>query len=309
MAAGGPRGGEGRPGWLLTFADLLLLLLGLFVLLLSTTAPDAARFRDIAWALQDALDVPRTENAPGVTSTSPLHGGRQAPISEPAKESPPSEAPPVGDKSPQDAQERKEEPQPHRPEASSQEPSPEAPPVQPREPRVNEAPQRIMKEVRQDARDLSELIGDEIAQGLISVETRDANILIRIKERALFFPVKAEIHDGFLQVIDRISASIATIPGRILVAGHTDNIPVASARFRSNWELSATRAVAVVHEMLRNGDIDPKRIVVEGRADTVPLAPNDSAEGRAVNRRVEIVVSRGEDMLPGAKGPPNPGQP
>jgi chemotaxis protein MotB len=95
--------------------------------------------------------------------------------------------------------------------------------------------------------------------------------------------------------MDRISAVLAAKPGRILVAGHTDNVPISTGRFRSNWELSSARAVTVLHSMLRNNDIDEKRIVVQGLADTQPLVDNDSPQNRAMNRRVELILKRGID--------------
>jgi len=76
------------------------------------------------------------------------------------------------------------------------------------------------------------------------------------------------------------------------VAGHTDNIPIATDWFRSNWELSASRAVTVAHFMLARKGTNPNRIVVEGFADTKPLVANDMAENRAKNRRVEIIITQ-----------------
>jgi len=89
---------------------------------------------------------------------------------------------------------------------------------------------------------------------------------------------------------------LATKPGKILVAGHTDNIPIRTGRFRSNWELSSARAVTVLHSLLRNKGIDEHRVVVEGFADTKPLDGNDTPQGRAKNRRVELIIMRGNDI-------------
>jgi len=91
----------------------------------------------------------------------------------------------------------------------------------------------------------------------------------------------------------RISKVLATKPGKITVAGHSDNIPISTGRFRSNWELSSARAVTVLHSMLRNKDIVEDRVVVEGFADTRPLVDNDSPQNRAKNRRVELIITRG----------------
>ena len=86
---------------------------------------------------------------------------------------------------------------------------------------------------------------------------------------------------------------IVSNDGEVTVAGHTDNVPISTKRFRSNWDLSTARAVSVAHELLENAPLDETRFVVIGHADTRPLAPNDTAENRARNRRVDISIVRG----------------
>ena len=85
------------------------------------------------------------------------------------------------------------------------------------------------------------------------------------------------------------------MPGTIAVAGHTDERPIFTSRFRSNWDLSSARAVSVIHHILQETDIPPYRMVVQGYADSRPLVPNNTEEQRALNRRVEISVIRGMD--------------
>lgn len=89
----------------------------------------------------------------------------------------------------------------------------------------------------------------------------------------------------------RIGRTLKTASGSILVEGHTDSIPVANASFPSNWELSALRAVHVVKFLVDECGIDPKNLSAAGYADSRPVATNDSAEGRAQNRRVNLIVS------------------
>src|SRR5688572_24803648 len=90
-----------------------------------------------------------------------------------------------------------------------------------------------------------------------------------------------------------IQSVLAHKPGTILVQGHSDDIPINTSRFRSNWELSAARAVSVAHELMRGGAVSSGRFEVSGKADTQPLVANSSAENRARNRRVEIIVEQG----------------
>ena len=81
--------------------------------------------------------------------------------------------------------------------------------------------------------------------------------------------------------------------GHFVVAGHTDDIPIETRRFRSNWDLSAARAASVVHYFIQEGDVDPERMEIRALADNEPIVPNDSWENRAKNRRVEISVLHG----------------
>jgi len=156
--------------------------------------------------------------------------------------------------------------------------------------------EKIKREVEQDAKALQETLKKEIEEGLVSVETEEAKIIVRIQEKGSFPSGSADLDAGFLAVMDRISAAVAKSPGNVIVAGHTDNVPISTARFRSNWELSSARAVTVVHGLLKNPAIDPARVMIEGHADSRPLVPNDTPANRAINRRVELILERGNDV-------------
>ncbi|MCP4284162.1 MAG: OmpA family protein, partial [Gammaproteobacteria bacterium] len=155
--------------------------------------------------------------------------------------------------------------------------------------------EKLKQEMELDAEALKEALKEEIEAGLVSVETEDTKIIVRIQEKGSFSSGSASLDTGFIAVMDRISVAVAKSPGNVIVAGHTDNIPISTARFRSNWELSSARAVTVVHGLLKNPDIDPERVMVEGHADSRPLVPNDSSANRAINRRVELILERGQD--------------
>jgi chemotaxis protein MotB len=132
----------------------------------------------------------------------------------------------------------------------------------------------------------------EINRGMVDVETESLKIIIRIHEKNVFPSGSTDLMGDFKGVIAKIARILLETPGRIVVAGHTDNIPIHGARFRSNWELSASRAVTVVHELLNAAPVDEKRFLVEGHGEMRPLAANDSAANRAHNRRVEIVLEQ-----------------
>src|SRR5690625_7459958 len=95
--------------------------------------------------------------------------------------------------------------------------------------------------------------------------------------------------------MEEIRALLILKPGSINVQGHTDSLPIRTGRFRSNWDLSSARAVSVAHELMRGGYLDEHRFQVTGLADTRPVAPNDTADGRARNRREEVVIQQGLD--------------
>jgi len=120
-------------------------------------------------------------------------------------------------------------------------------------------------------------------------------VIIQILERASFASGSADVRQEFLPILVKISQLIAGQKGTITVSGHTDNVPISNSRFRSNWELSTARAVSVAEQLLRGAPLDESRLVVAGHADTRPQANNDTAEGRARNRRVDISISRGID--------------
>ena len=130
----------------------------------------------------------------------------------------------------------------------------------------------------------------EIEEGLIEVENQQNRIVIRIREKGSFPSGDATLNPAFVPILKTIHDVLINTDGLIAVAGHTDNIPIQTARYRSNWELSTSRATSVVHELLSYQQMPAERFVLEGYADTRPLLPNDSAANRAQNRRVEIVV-------------------
>jgi chemotaxis protein MotB len=153
----------------------------------------------------------------------------------------------------------------------------------------------LQQELREQFADLQAALEVEVEQGLVTLEQVDKKIIIRIQEKGSFGSGSARLDPGFHDVMGRISKVLAAKPGTIMVAGHTDNIPISTGRFRSNWELSSARAVTVLHSLLRNPEIAEERVIVQGLSDTQPLVDNDSPQNRAKNRRVELILMRGMD--------------
>lgn len=132
-------------------------------------------------------------------------------------------------------------------------------------------------------------LGDDI-----EVIVNDGSISFRISSEILFGSGRAELEDAGLDVIDRLVPTLAAGGHRIIVEGHTDNLPIQTERFPSNWELSASRASSVVRYLQLAG-IESTRLSATGYADTRPLAGNGDEQGRASNRRVELIMQTEAD--------------
>lgn len=141
----------------------------------------------------------------------------------------------------------------------------------------------------EDQNRIETFLAPEIAQGLVQV-LREANVItVRITGRGMFGSGSDVLEDAAAPIVDRVARALNTEAGAILVAGHSDNIPINTARFPSNAFLSLARAQAVMTRMSQTIDA-PERLSAEGRADTDPIASNDTAEGRAQNRRIDVIL-------------------
>jgi chemotaxis protein MotB len=150
----------------------------------------------------------------------------------------------------------------------------------------------------QQYRDMMSKFRDMIAAGKLAVEIRNGLMLVKLPDNILFDPGKVEIKQAGKDAIAQVTQILSGIEGRkFQVAGHTDNVPIKSAKFKSNWELSTARAVEVTKLMIADG-MDPKRLSAAGFADELPVGDNATDEGRRANRRIEIVVQPNIEDLP-----------
>jgi type VI secretion system protein ImpK len=138
---------------------------------------------------------------------------------------------------------------------------------------------------------LRSFLRPEIAQHLVSVLGPPAAPVVRISSSGMFPSGSAVLQPSFLPLLQRIGAALRDEPGGALVVGYTDNQPIRTVQFPSNFQLSTARAEAARAALARFG-ADPSRLAAEGRADADPIASNDTAEGREQNRRIEIIVHR-----------------
>lgn len=146
----------------------------------------------------------------------------------------------------------------------------------------------MMNQLRQALRELN-------LEKNVQVEMRENGILIRLDAPVLFDLARAELKSEIFPVLDKIAELTQQWPNEIRVEGHTDNLPIHTREYPSNWELSVARAVAVLKYFVSRG-IPPSRLSAVGYGEFRPLVPNTSEENRAKNRRVEIYITYREQM-------------
>jgi chemotaxis protein MotB len=156
---------------------------------------------------------------------------------------------------------------------------------------------RLIKEMYQRAQKtaarLAEVLKNEIDNGSIEVEADAGRIVIRVHEVDSFKPGSATLSPKFIPILEKMRTIIAETPGRVSIEGHSDNIPIETNLFESNWSLSAARAASVSHALLEAEIIDSANLEIMGHADNRPIMPNDTEMGRRKNRRVEIILTEG----------------
>ncbi|UZE95542.1 flagellar motor protein MotB [Alkalimarinus alittae] len=276
----------GLPAWLATFADLMSLLMCFFVLLLSFSEMDVLKFKRLAGSMRESFgvqnqvkvnDVPKgtsiiaQEFSPGKPDPSPLQIVMQH-TTDPNQPTLKVLCDAEVEKAIED-------------QCSDTDGERRA---------VNEAVADKLKELveqtESNAMDMAAKLEAEIRSDMLEIETRGRKIVIRVQEQGSFSSGSARLQSDFLPVLDKLIQMLSEIEGEITVEGHTDNIPINTDQFPSNWDLSVARALEVAHGLFDDGGLDQGRFTVVGLADTEPLVPNDTPEGRAKNRRVEITL-------------------
>lgn len=268
----------GSPAWMATFADLMSLLMCFFVLLLSFSEMDVLKFKQLAGSMREAFgvqaqikveDIPKgtsiiaQEFSPGRPEPTPLNEVRQMTVN--------------NDMNSLDVRSREGESQ-----------------VEDRLQGLEELQRQQEEQAKQEAVAVAEALAQEIGEGSIEVETDGTRIIIRVREKGSFDSGSAELKFAYIPVIAKIRDLLLGIGGKIAIEGHTDNVPYNGTRFESNWDLSSARALAVAHELFADRRIDQSRFSVTGYADTHALVPNSTPQSRARNRRVEIVIQKGD---------------
>lgn len=163
-------------------------------------------------------------------------------------------------------------------------------PIEMVRPTKGEKKERSRKRTRAISK-LRKVIREQHLGDIIKISESENGVHITIGDPALFDSSKAEIKSEILPILNQIIEVINTGQELIRVEGHTDNVPINTIQHRNNWELSIGRALSVIRYIQsRQGSFDPKRLRPVGCGEFHPVAPNDTPEGRALNRRVEIFI-------------------
>ncbi|GAB5466615.1 MAG: OmpA family protein [Candidatus Kapaibacteriales bacterium] len=232
--------GGGAPDWMVTFSDLMTLLLTFFVLLLSMAEVDSPKFERAVSSLQSAFAGINLIGDP-VSSFQPITMPNPS-----FKESYFNE---TGEQSPAERQ-------------------------------TDE-----IFEILQSA------LSEQIAKGLLQLEKRNEKVMVRFPSDATFRSGSADLSPAAIEMISEVGSILSGFFVELKATGYTDTVPIKSARYRSNYGLSADRAVSVALVLQESGDFKPEELVVIGHGEGFPIESNSTAEGRAANRRVELEVS------------------
>jgi chemotaxis protein MotB len=280
-----------------TFADLMSLLMCFFVLLLSFSEMDVLKFKQIAGSMKFAFgvqnkievkDIPKgtsviaMEFRPGRPEPTPIDTIQQQTI-DMTQEMLEFQA--GNDDS---AGGRKEQRGEQRGGASQQTASEQS--------STSQAAAN-QEEVSERMRKVSQELEKQIVDGAIQVELLGQQITIRIRENGSFSAGSAFLQPQFVPILRKIGTLLADMPGDIEVSGHSDSQKISNELYRSNWDLSSQRAVAVAEELIRAVGFDQSRMSVVGKADTAPITDGDEAENRSRSRRVDISINQGKPLI------------
>jgi chemotaxis protein MotB len=247
---------ENHERWLVSYADFITLLFAFFVVMYSISSVNEGKYRVLSDTLTDAFVT-------SAQSLDPIQIGEQARTTEPtvgeyAAPNPDNGGDPALD-----------------PEAAAADQSQPAPPS--------------LSEITEDIRGaLSPLI----EQDLVQVTQTEDGIEVEMKSKMLFKSGSASLARDALKVIRSVARILRPLPNSIRVEGNTDNVPIKTVSFPSNWELSAARAASVVHLFAKLG-VNPNRMSAIGFGEFRPIADNATEEGRQKNRRVSLVIMAG----------------
>lgn len=262
---------ENNERWLLTYSDMITLLVALFVMLYALSNINVEKYKQLAESLNSAVGNGKASTVSVLNGSSGILDGGQAVISpdestadtDAVEETEAADSSQTSDAATEEA------------EAESQEEAAAA------------AEAGVFKQLETD---VSGLMANSGIQQDVYISTEERGLVISFTNNVFFDSGKASIKDEMKGLLNQVAGALNTIPNNILIEGHTDNIPISNNNFSSNWQLSSVRAANVAQYMVDNDGLDPTRITAAGCGEYKPIAPNDTEDGRQKNRRISIVI-------------------
>ena len=283
-----------------TFADLMSLLMCFFVLLLAFSEMDVLKFQQVSGSMKyafgvqhqiEVMDIPKgtsiiaLEFSPGKPDEAPIPILNQQTMetTQSSLEFVPGRSETMGGKAEKggDAKEVKKK---EESESKSKKMTVET---------------AVQSQIQKQMKKLMIKLQKHIVDGAIEIETLGQEVIIRINEKGSFAAGSGYLQPQFRPAIQEIAETLNDIPGDITITGNTDDKHIHNELFNSNWDLSSRRSVAVAQEMLKVQGFDDSRLTLRAVAYNDPRVPNNSAENRAKNRRVEIAITQGKPLPAG----------
>lgn len=257
---------ENNERWLLTYSDLITLLMIFFVVLYSMSKVDAQKFQAVAQSLSQSLGGGTPSKV--ALSTNPAGpslfqtGTPSAKTTVPGKGTDPSNTTFI---------------------------NPDTSTVNKKTGQGNADAEKMS--IDSIKAKLDKFAADNGIQSTLVTSIEERGLVVSIQETLLFDSGSATITNHARAVLEKVSTVLASVPNQIKVEGHTDNLPINTSQFPSNWDLSVIRATNVV-QILQNDGIDPSRLSATGYGEYRPIASNDTEAGRSKNRRIDLVILR-----------------
>lgn len=250
---------EGLPEWFGTYSDMVTLLLTFFILLFSMASVDNVKFSEVAKSLASSFSMIDLYGGESILSS---NGNSifTVDFTNPSNQNKPAQ----------------------------------------NEKYIEQAEQMVVNAEQQIANKKMDIAKEEIKQNFIAegiqdkvqvVEQKDF-ILVRLDSEVFFDSGSAEIRPDGVPVLDALAGVLGGIDNDILISGHTDNVPINTVLYKSNWELSTARATTVVRYFVENLNLDPTKFTATGNGEFQPIGDNGTAAGRQQNRRIEIKIMK-----------------
>jgi chemotaxis protein MotB len=253
---------ENHERWLVSYADFITLLFAFFVVMFASTQADKQKAKAVSESVKEALEHGEFSAAISTVLGRGKHENARTPANA-------------------DRIEKSE----------NLKPPPPAPP-----------PPTHPTDLAKSLDQLQKGLAPEIAAGKIGLKLERRGLVISLREAAFFASGDDAVAPASVEILAKIAVEADGISNPIRLEGHTDAIPIHNSRFRSNWELSAARAIAMMELLRQRFNLPPGRMSVAGYAENAPVDTNDTIEGRAHNRRVDLIVlsEEGEKSEPAA---------